>query len=159
MESLTGERSFSAEFKIDDLVKRRNSIEFVWRNPAVTGGYSLWTKVRRKGKGHPWLGVRSRQGGIGTMRRWFFRGRGGGQDLPASFGGSSVRSPGLWASRPMLLARTARTPRPQQSLHPAPLHGRVTFRRKPESSYFEMFWTPVFAGVTLQKPLERWFRL
>jgi len=23
-------------------------------NPSVTGGYSLWTKVRRKGKGPPW---------------------------------------------------------------------------------------------------------
>ena len=43
--------------------------------------------------------------------------------------GSSVRSPRLWASRPMLPARTARTPRPQQSLHPAPLHGRVTPNR------------------------------
>jgi hypothetical protein len=65
MESLTGERSFSAEFKIDDLVKRRNSIEFVWRNPSVTGGYSLWTKVRRKGKGPPWPG-----GPVPPRRDW-----------------------------------------------------------------------------------------
>jgi len=26
-----------------------------------------------------------------------------------------------------------------------------SFRRKPESSYFEMFWTPAFAGVTMQE--------
>jgi hypothetical protein len=25
-----------------------------------------------------------------------------------------------------------------------------SFRRKPESSYFKMFWTPAFAGVTTQ---------
>ncbi|MCX5910718.1 MAG: hypothetical protein NTV04_02195, partial [Deltaproteobacteria bacterium] len=35
-----------------------------------------------KAKGHHGLGVRSRQGGIGTLRRWFLRGRGGGQGLP-----------------------------------------------------------------------------
>ena len=32
----------------------------------------------------------------------------------------------------------------QKSLGPS-------FRRKPESSYFKMFWTPAFAGVTLQE--------
>jgi len=26
-----------------------------------------------------------------------------------------------------------------------------SFRRKPESSYFKMFWTPASAGVTLQE--------
>jgi hypothetical protein len=26
-----------------------------------------------------------------------------------------------------------------------------SFRRKPESSYFNMFWTPAFAGVTTQE--------
>jgi hypothetical protein len=55
-----------------------------WRfgvcNPLVTGGYSLWTKVRRKGKGPPWPGGPG--GPLGTMRRWFLRGRGGGQGLP-----------------------------------------------------------------------------
>jgi len=25
----------------------------------------------------------------------------------------------------------------------------MSFRRKPESSYFKQFWTPAFAGVTL----------
>ena len=30
----------------------------------------------------PGLGTRSRQGGIGITRRWFLRGRGGGQGLP-----------------------------------------------------------------------------
>jgi hypothetical protein len=30
----------------------------------------------------PGLGARSRQGGIGIIRRWFLRGRGGGQGLP-----------------------------------------------------------------------------
>jgi hypothetical protein len=29
--------------------------------------------------------------------------------------------------------------------------GHEGFRRKPESSYFKMFWTPAFAGVTPQK--------
>ena len=98
----------------------------ICRNPSVTGGYSLWTKVRRKGKGPPWPG-----GSLPPWRDWNHEalvssGTGRGPRPPASFGGSSVRSPGLWASRPMLPARTARTPRPQQSLHPAPLHGRVT---------------------------------
>jgi hypothetical protein len=92
----------------------------------VTGGYSLWTKVRRKGKGPPWPG-----GPVPPRRDWNHEAlvsswTGRGPRPPASFGGSAVRSPGLWASRPMLPARTARTPRPQQSLHPAPLHGRVT---------------------------------
>ena len=50
------------------------------RNPSVTGGYSLWTKVRRKGKGPPWPGGPG--GPLGIMRRWFLRGRGGGQGLP-----------------------------------------------------------------------------
>jgi len=27
----------------------------------------------------------------------------------------------------------------------------LSFRRKPESGYFNMFWTPAFAGVTTQK--------
>jgi hypothetical protein len=26
----------------------------------------------------------------------------------------------------------------------------MSFRRKPESSYFKTFWTPAFAGVTSQ---------
>ena len=26
-----------------------------------------------------------------------------------------------------------------------------SFRRKPESSYFKVFWTPAFAGVTIQE--------
>jgi len=46
----------------------------------VTGDYSLWTKVRRKGKGPPWPGGPG--GPLGTLRRWFLRGRGGGQGLP-----------------------------------------------------------------------------
>ena len=80
------------------------------RNPSVTGGYSLWTKVRRKGKGSPWPG-----GSVPPWRDWNHEalvssGTGRGPRPPASFGGSSVRSPGLWASRPMLPARTARTP-------------------------------------------------
>jgi len=49
-------------------------------NPSVTGGYSLWTKVRRKGKGPPWPGGSGNP--LGTLRRWFLRGRGGGQGLP-----------------------------------------------------------------------------
>jgi large subunit ribosomal protein L34 len=40
----------------------------------------LWTKVRRKGKGPPW--PEGPGGPLGTMRRWFLRGRGGGQGLP-----------------------------------------------------------------------------
>jgi len=28
----------------------------------------------------------------------------------------------------------------------------LSFRRKPESSYFNIFWTPAFAGVTIQDP-------
>ena len=51
-----------------------------WGNPSVTCGYSLWTKVQRKGKGPPWPGGPG--GPLGTMRRWFLRGRGGGQGLP-----------------------------------------------------------------------------
>jgi len=27
----------------------------------------------------------------------------------------------------------------------------LSFRRKPESSYFGAFWTPAFAGVTVKK--------
>jgi hypothetical protein len=27
----------------------------------------------------------------------------------------------------------------------------LSFRRKPESGYFKSFWTPAFAGVTLQE--------
>jgi hypothetical protein len=27
----------------------------------------------------------------------------------------------------------------------------LSFRRKPESSYFDKFWTPAFAGVTFQE--------
>jgi hypothetical protein len=27
---------------------------------------------------------------------------------------------------------------------------KASLRGKPESSYFKMFWTPAFAGVTLQ---------
>ena len=49
-------------------------------NPSVTGGNSLWTKVRRKGKGPPWPGGPG--GPLGTMRRWFLRGWGGGRGLP-----------------------------------------------------------------------------
>jgi hypothetical protein len=26
-----------------------------------------------------------------------------------------------------------------------------SFRREPESSYFKLFWTPAFAGVTIQE--------
>ena len=40
----------------------------------------LWTKVRRKGKGPPWPGGPG--GPLGTLRRWFLRGWGGGQGLP-----------------------------------------------------------------------------
>ena len=46
----------------------------------MTGGYSLWTKVRRKGKGPPWPGGPG--GPLGTLRRWFLRGRGGGPRPP-----------------------------------------------------------------------------
>ena len=62
--------------------------EVTKRNPSVTGGYSLWTKVRRKGKGPPWPGGPG--GPLGTMRRWFLRGWGGGQGLPASSGGNKL---------------------------------------------------------------------
>jgi len=48
-------------------------------NPSVTGGYLLWTEVRRKGKGPPWPGGPG--GPLGTLRRWFLRGPGGGQGL------------------------------------------------------------------------------
>jgi hypothetical protein len=64
-------------------------------------------------------GSGSRHGGIGTMRRWFLRGQGGGQGLPPPLAEAQSVHPGLWVSRPMLPARTARTPRPQQSLPPA----------------------------------------
>ena len=31
----------------------------------------------------------------------------------------------------------------------------LSFRRKPESSKFKVFWTPVFTGVTVMGPPER----
>ncbi len=30
----------------------------------------------------------------------------------------------------------------------------VSFRRKPESSVFSMFWIPVFAGMTMQRNIS-----
>ena len=48
--------------------------------------------------------------------------RGRGPRPPAFHRGGSGLSPSLYPSRPMLLARTARTPRPQQNLHRAPRH-------------------------------------
>ena len=33
--------------------------------------------------------------------------------------------------------------------------GKSSFRRKPESSYFKMFWTPAFAGVTTKVSFQR----
>jgi len=32
-----------------------------------------------------------------------------------------------------------------------PIKIRHSFWRKPESSYFKKFWTPAFAGVTIQE--------
>ena len=34
-----------------------------------------------------------------------------------------------------------------------------SFRRKPESSYFKMFWTPAFAGVTTQETFCEFIRV
>ena len=97
-------------------------LQIIWspnRNPSVTGGYSLWAKVRRKGKGPPWPGVRSRHGGIGTRRRGFLRGWGGGQGLPRPLGKLSpfTEAMGLPADasgayRPNPQATTKLTPRP-----------------------------------------------
>ena len=85
-------------------------------NPSVTGGYSLWTKVRRKGKGPPWP-----EGSVPPRRDWNHEAlvsswMGRGPRPPASPCGGSVLSQSLCPSRPMLPARTARTPRPQQDL-------------------------------------------
>jgi hypothetical protein len=33
----------------------------------------------------------------------------------------------------------------------AEIQQSLSFRRKPESSYLSMFWTPAFAGVTIQE--------
>ena len=98
-----------------------NKSEYLSRcNPSVTGGYSLWTKVRRKGKGPPCLGVRSRHGGIGTLRRWFLRGRGGGQGLPRLLwrklspftGAMGLPADASGAYRPNPQATTKLVPRP-----------------------------------------------
>ena len=63
-------------------------LQIIWspnRNPSVTGGYSLWTKVRRKGKGPPWPG-----GPVPPWRDWNQEARvsswmGRGPRPPASF--------------------------------------------------------------------------
>jgi len=35
----------------------------------------------------------------------------------------------------------------------------LSFRRRPESSYFNKFWTPAFAGVTFQETFYETFKI
>ena len=81
-------------------------------NPSFTGGKPQRIQVRREYQEAPWLG-----GSVPPGRDWNHKGlvsswRGRGPRLPASAIGVSGLSPNLCSSRPMLPARTARTPRP-----------------------------------------------